>query len=152
MRLPLFSLLFLALSAASWAQPPMQAEPRDFFGVPFAREFHPGQAFSCQMDSEEGLRCTRASDPTELHGVPVKNLHYLFMDKRLYSVDMDVEGREAFDRLAAEMARRHGQGRRDASGMITHVGKELDIMLVFDAKYKRGEVSYVSKVLPCPSE
>ncbi|MFP5222359.1 MAG: hypothetical protein ACLGSA_08725 [Acidobacteriota bacterium] len=147
--------ILLPLLAALLACPAfaaMQAEPLDFKGIPFAKEFEPDGSFVCQLDSEEGLRCIRPSDDLHLHGVPLKNLSYLFMYKRLFTVDMEVDGREAFDTLAAEFAKRHGKPVKASGGMLSYLGKEVDIMFYFDTRRKVGEISYVFKNLPCPVE
>jgi hypothetical protein len=130
----------------------MQAEPIEFKGVPFGREFQPDTSFTCQLDSEEGLRCTRPSDDLRLHGIPLKSLNYLFMYQHLFTVDMEVDGREAFDALSAEIAKRHGKGVKTGGGMTSYVGKQVDILLYYDASRRVGEVSYVFKNLPCPVE
>lgn len=142
----------VVLAVAAAAQAEMRDEPREFMGIPFGKEFEPGKAFSCETDSEEGTRCTRAGDVRSLHGVALKTLSYLFMYKRLYTVDMEVDGRDNFDKLADAITQKHGQGVRDKGGILTHAGKEVDILLFYDAPRKVGEVSYVYKNLPCPVE
>lgn len=143
-------LLLVLLACPAFAA--MQAEPVEFKGIPFGKEFEPDASFVCQLDSEEGLRCTRPSDELRLHGVPLKTLSYLFMYKRLFTVDMEVDGREAFDTLAAELAKRHGKPGKAGGGMLSYVGKEVDILFYYDAHRHTGEVSYVFKNLPCPVE
>ena len=150
-RLPLLTLL-LAVILACPAFAAMQAEPAEFKGIHFGKEYEPDGSFVCQLDSEEGLRCTRPSDDLHLNGVPLKTLSYLFVYKRLYTVDMEVDGREAFDKLAGELANRHGAGAKSSGGMLSYVGKEVDILLYYDAQRHVGEVSYVYKNLPCPVE
>jgi len=146
-------LTFLALACLSIpAQAAMRAEPTEFMGVPFGKEFQPGKSFSCQTDSEEGLKCVRAGDDLHLHGVVLKNLSYLFMYKRLFTVDMEVDGKENFDKLAAEIARIHGKPAKLSGGMLTYTGKQVDILLYFDETRHTGELSYVFKNLPCPVE
>jgi hypothetical protein len=150
-RLPILLLLLLAFTACP-AFAAMQAEPTEFKGIPFGKEYEPDTSFVCQLDSEEGLRCTRPSDELRLHGVHLKGLTYLFMYKRLFTVDMEVDGREAFDALAAELAKRHGKPVKAGGGMLSYVGKEVDILFYYDANRRTGEFSYVFKNLPCPVE
>lgn len=146
-----FLVAALACLCAS-AQAAMRAEPVDFMGIPFGKEYQPGKAFACETDSEEGLKCVRAGDDLHLHGVPLKSLSYLFMYKRLFTVDIEVDGRENFDKLNAEIASRHGKATRLSGGMLTWTGKQVDIMLYYDETRHAGEASYVFKNLPCPVE
>lgn len=147
----IFSLaLFLTLCSSGHA---MRDEPLRFKGIPFGAEFTPDKSFSCELDSEEGLRCARAQDDLHLHGVPLKSLTYLFMYKRLFTVDAEVDGRENFDALAAEIAKRHGKpDQQQSGGMTTYTGSQVDILFYFDASRNVGEISYVYKNLPCPVE
>ena len=142
----------LVMCLAGQADAAMKNEPRDFKGIPFGREYGPDKSFACQTDSEEGVRCTRSGDDLELYGVPLKSLAYLFMYKRLYTVDMEVAGQENYDKLAAEMAKRHGTPEKLQSGMLSFSGTQLDILIYFDPTRAVGEVSYVFKNLPCPVE
>lgn len=147
-----FLTVLLAVFLACPAFAAMQAEPAEFKGIPFGKEYEPDASFVCQLDSEEGLRCTRPSDELRLHGVPLKALTYLFMYKRLFTVDMEVDGRVAFDALAVELAKRHGKPVKAAGGMLSYVGKEVDILIYYDTHRHVGEISYVFKNLPCPVE
>jgi len=149
-RIIILAALLLGLAGAAFAA--MKDEPRDFKGIPFGKEFTPDASFACQVDSEEGVKCVRSGDDLTLHGVPLKSLSYLFMYKRLFTADMEVEGRDNYDRLVAEMARRHGKPEKLQSGMLSHTGKQVDILLYFDATRNVGEISYVFKNLPCPVE
>ena len=146
----IFTVILNCLAGAAFAA--MRDEPREFMGIPFGKEFTPDNSFSCELDSEEGLRCTRASDNLQLHGVPLRSLTYLFMYKRLFTADVEVEGRENYDKLAGEIARRHGKAVQTQSGMLSYTGREVDILLYYDATRRVGEISYVFKNLPCPVE
>lgn len=145
----LLALVFFLCPAAGAA---MLGEPREFMGIPFGKEYEPDKSFSCQLDSEEGLRCLRSRDDLHLHGVALKSLSYLFMYKRLFTVDMEVDGCENFDKLAAEIASRHGKAASVSGGMTSYTGSQVDILLYFDASRRVGEISYVFKNLPCPVE
>jgi hypothetical protein len=142
----------LVLCLAGQANAAMKNEPREFKGIPFGREYQPDKSFSCQTDSEEGVRCTRSGDDLVLYGVPLKSLTYLFMYKRLFTADMEVEGQENYDKLAAEMTKRHGKPEKLQSGMLSYTGSQVDILIYFDATRGVGEFSYVFKNLPCPVE
>ena len=150
MRSFLLVVILHCLAGVSFAA--MRDEPREFMGIPFGKEFTPDNSFACELDSEEGLRCTRASDDLHLHGVPITSLIYLFMYKRLFTVDVEVEGRENYDKLAAAIAKRHGKAVQAQSGMISYTGGQVDILLYYDASRHAGEISYVFKNLPCPVE
>lgn len=149
--IPLAAALAFVLAAFP-ALAAMKGEPREFHGVPFGARFTPDASFDCQIDSEEGHRCTRKGDDPHLHGVPLKSVTYLFMYGYLFTVDMEVEGRESFDKLAAELVRLHGKPKNLAGGMKAFEGKQVDILLFYDASRHAGEVSYVFKNLPCPVE
>ena len=128
----------------------MTNEPKDFRGVVFGQEYTPGPEFTCEEDSEEGRTCVRAHDELKLLDVPLRSLKYLFMDKRLYTVDLEVDGRSGYDALLAALARRHGRNSTDRGGMTTFTGTSVDIIGYFDARHKIGEVSFVFRNLPCP--
>jgi hypothetical protein len=147
----LLAALALALAACP-ALAAMKGEPREFHGVPFGARYAPDASFDCQTDSEEGHRCTRRGDDPHLHGVPLKSVTYLFMYGYLFTVDMEVEGRENFDKLAASLARLHGKPKPYAGGMAAFEGRQVDILLHYDAVRRAGDVSYVFKNLPCPVE
>jgi hypothetical protein len=148
----MFAFLALVLFLCPVSEAAMRDEPREFMGIPFAKEYEPDKSFSCQLDSEEGLRCVRSGDDLHLHGVALKSLSYLFMYKRLFTVDMEVDGRESFDKLSAEIAKRHGKAASASGGMTSYTGSQVDILLYYDASRRVGEVSYVFKNLPCPVE
>jgi len=137
---------------ATAAQAVMREEPRAFLGVPFGPVYEPDSSFNWETVSEEGVRCVRASDDLHFHGVPIKSLTYLFMEKRLYTVDMEVDGRENFDRIVAELSRIHGAPRKEKGGAQTLVGKDVDILMYYDGSRKLGEVGYVYKNIPCTVE
>jgi hypothetical protein len=146
---------FLAVALALFcvpAQGAMRAEPTELMGIPFGKEYQPGKAFACETDSEEGIKCVRAGDDLHLHGVPLRNLSYLFMYRRLFTVDMELDGRDNFDKLAAEITKLHGKAAKLSGGMLTWTGKQVDIMLYYDETRRTGEASYVFKNLPCPVE
>ena len=145
-------ILALMLFVCSTSDAAMRDEPREFMGIPFAKEYEPDKSFSCQLDSEEGLRCVRSGDDLHLHGIALKSLSYLFMYKRLFTVDMEVDGRENYDKLAAEIAKRHGKASSASGGMTAYTGGQVDILLYYDASRRVGEISYVFKNLPCPVE
>lgn len=147
-----FAFLALVLFLCPVSEAAMRDEPREFMGIPFAKEYEPDKSFSCQLDSEEGLRCVRSGDDLHLHGVALKSLSYLFMYKRLFTVDMEVDGRENYDKLSAEIAKRHGKAASASGGMTSYTGSQVDILLYYDASRRVGEVSYVFKNLPCPVE
>ncbi len=147
--------LVLALSwpqPSSAAQTVMREEPKAFLGVPFGPVYEPDSSFNCETDSEEGVRCVRATDDLHVPGVPIKSLTYLFMEKRLYTVDMEVDGRENFDKIVAELSRIHGTPRKEKGGSQTLVGKDVDILLYYDGSRRLGEVGYVYKNIPCTVE
>ncbi|GFK93282.1 hypothetical protein NNJEOMEG_01113 [Fundidesulfovibrio magnetotacticus] len=146
------TLLALPLASALPAQAAMQAEPKDFLGIPFAKPYEPDRTFSCQRDSEEGLNCARATDQLVLLGVPLKNLRYVFMQGYLYTVDAEVAGRENHDRLVAELTARHGKPETLQGGMLSWSGTNVDILLHYDASRKTGEVDYIYKNIPCGLE
>lgn len=154
MRRAIASVLALVLAAALAlpAQAAMRDEPKDFRGIPFGKRFNPGNTFACEVDSEEGLRCTRASDDKHLCGVPLKSLSYLFMYHYLFTVDMEVDGQEGFDKVVQELTARHGKPVPQSGGTSMISGKNVDIMLYYDATRHTGEIGYVFKNLPCPVE
>ncbi len=145
-------IIALALCLAGNSPAAMRDEPKEFLGVPFGKQFTPDASFACQTDSEEGLRCVRAKDDLHFAGVPLKSVSYLFMYKQLYTVDLDVSGKENFDKIAAALAARHGQPKTAKGGMTTFDGTQVDIILFYDNERGEGEVSYVFKNLPCPVE
>lgn len=149
-RILILVLLCLGLSATCFAE--MRDEPREFDGVPFGKSYEPGKSFSCQTDSEEAVVCTRTGDDLQLHGVPIKSRTYQFMYKQLNTVEMEVAGRENYDRLAAEIAKRHGTPVTLLGGMLSYEGKMVDILLYFDANRHMGVVSYSLKYPPCAVE
>jgi len=142
----------LAVCLAGTALAAMRDEPGEFHGVPFGRQYVPDPSFSCQQDSEEGLRCSRTNDSLSQYGVPLKSVSYLFMYKQLYTVDLEVSGRENFDRLESALAAKHGQPIKTPGGMTVFEGVQVDIILYYDKERSAGEVSYVFKNLPCPVE
>lgn len=150
MRALILAALAVCLAGTSLAA--MRDEPRDFLGMPFGSGYVPDAAFSCQSDSEEGLRCTRAKDTLSLMGVPLKSVSYLFMYKQLYTVDLEVSGQENFDRLESALTAKHGQPMKTPGGMTVFEGNQVDILLYYDKQRNTGEVSYVFKNLPCPVE
>lgn len=149
---PLLALLALLACLSAPARAAMQGEPQEFLGIPFGKPSEPDRSFVCEQDSEEGVSCTRASDPLVLHGVPLKSLRYVFLLKHLYTVDAEVAGRERFDKLAQELTARHGQPEKQPGGMLAWSGKNVDILLHYDAHRQVGEVDYIYKLLPCPVE
>ena len=128
----------------------MKNEPKEFRGVAFGQEVSPGPDFACETDSEEGRVCTRANDALRHLDVPLRSLGYLFMYNRLYTVDMEVDGKQAYDALLAALTRQHGQPAAGPGGALTFTGAAVDIMAFYDARRTIGEVSYVFKNLPCP--
>jgi len=149
MMFTLFAWVFFLCPVSEAA---MRDEPREFMGIPFAKEYEPDKTFSCQLDSEEGLRCVRSGDDLHLHGVALKSLSYLFMYKRLFTVDMEVDGRDNYEKLSSEIAKRHGKAASSSGGMTSYTGSQVDILLYYDASRRVGEISYVFKNLPCPVE
>ena len=150
--LALFLAVALALAAALPAAAAMRDEPRDFRGVPFGKEFVPDASFSCELDSEEGLRCKRPGDDLHFMGSPVASVTYLFMYKQLYTVDIEMRGKAGFDAVLAELAKKHGQPGAMPGGMLAFTGTQVDILAFFDQARGTGEISYVFKNLPCPVE
>lgn len=139
----------LACLAALPVGAAMNGEPTEFRGVPFGREYTPTQDFSCMTDSEEGNFCTRPADDLNHLGVPLASLSYLFMERQLYTVEMEVAGRENYDRLRQEMEKIHGRPMRQQGGTLSFRGKIVDILLHFDASRNRGTVAYINKNVPC---
>jgi len=147
-----FFIATLAVCLAGASHAAMRDEPREFLGTPFGAPYVPDTSFSCQSDSEEGLRCSRAKDSLSLEGVPLTSVSYLFMYKQLYTVDLEVSGRENFDRLESALTAKHGRPIKTPSGMTVFEGVQVDIILYYDKERSAGEVSYVFKNLPCPVE
>jgi len=152
-QIAVFALTALLAAALAFpAQAAMRGEPRDFRGVPFGKRYTPDKSFACETDSEEGLRCERAGDDKHLCGVPLKSLSYLFMYNYLFTVDMEVDGRENYDKLVEELTRLHGKPASQSGGTSLLTGRNVDIMLYYDASRHTGEIGYVFKNLPCPVE
>jgi len=128
----------------------MKNEPKDFRGVVFGQEGSPGPEFACESDSEDGLVCTRTGEDLHLFGVPLRSLTYLFMYKRLYTVDMEVDGRQAYDTLLAALTGLHGKPTSGKGAPPVFSGTDVDILLYYDDHRQVGEMSYVFKNLPCP--
>lgn len=128
----------------------MKNEPKDFRGTVFGQETAPGPEFACESDSEDGLVCVRTGDDLHLYDVPLRSLSYLFMYKRLYTVDMEVDGREAYDALMAALTARHGKPAAGKGATVSYEGTQVDILVYYDAHRRVGEISYVFKNLPCP--
>ena len=141
-----------ALAAAQAAPAAMRDEPRDFRGVPFGKQFVPDSTFACELDSEEGLRCTRKGEDMRFLGSQVTSVSYLFMYKQLYTVDIETHGRASHDAIMAELTRLHGEPGHLPGGMTAFTGTQVDILAFFDAGRDAGEISYVFKNLPCPVE
>ncbi|GAB6039108.1 hypothetical protein JCM15519_36670 [Fundidesulfovibrio butyratiphilus] len=149
-RIALPMCLALAFFWTVQAQAAMKDEPKQFRGVVFGQEYTPSKDFTCEVDSEEGASCTRAGDELAQFGVPLTKLTYLFMYKRLYTVEMEVQGRENYDRLLAEFTKRHGKPVVKSGQTIYFLGKNVDIMLYYDDPRHTGAAAYVFKNLPCP--
>ena len=145
-------MLLAALALAAPCIAAMRDEPKDFRGVPFGKQFTPDASFACETDSEEATNCQRASDDKHFCGVPVNTLHYLFMYNYLYTVDIEVDGKERFDQVVAELVKRHGKPASQKGGTSLLTGKNVDIMLYYDSPRHTGEIGYVFKNLPCPVE
>lgn len=149
-RIALPLCLALAFFWTVQAQASMKDEPKQFRGVVFGQEFTPPKDFACEVDSEEGASCTRSDDELAQFGVPLTRLVYLFMYKRLYTVELEVRGRENYDRLLAEFIKRHGKPVVKSGQTVYFLGKNVDIMLYYDEPRHAGAAAYVFKNLPCP--
>ena len=99
-------------------------------GLPTAPIGAPLKAFSGLKQTEDTgrwLSYTRENDHLEFLGVPIKGITYNFFKERLYSINLDIDGKHETRRLLRSLEQRYGADHTFETRSYPKVTAEMEI-------------------------